>query len=76
MPRYTAGMMNPSSGRDDAKYYAVAFVMASQLPPGEERERYEAIAIEKLTAAVVAETRLRARCRDRELAAALRVRVW
>ncbi len=67
-------MMNPGTGRDDVRYFAVALLMAEHMEPGEEQRQFAQLALEKLTSAVYAEVRLRARCRDRDVAAATRHR--
>ena len=69
-------MLNPTTGRDDVKFYATTLIMAERMAPGEERSYFIGLALEKLTSAVADEARRRSRCRDREVAAAVRVRSW
>ena len=67
-------MLNPETGKDDAKFYAMVLTMAWHVDDANGREVLVAGALECLTRAVVAEERLRARCRDLDAWAATRLR--
>ncbi len=63
-------MLNPATGKDDAKYFAMVLTMAARV---KDAALIDA-ALDRLTRAVVVEDRLRARCRDLDVRAATRIR--
>ena len=69
-------MLNPGTGKDDVKFFAMAVVMAGWMDEADDRAFYGERALGRLIQAVTEETRLRGRCRDTHLDATLRLRAW
>jgi hypothetical protein len=69
-------MLNPETGRDDAKYFSMTVVMTIYMAPGRDRNRCWTRALAHLERAVREEVRLRGRSRDLDVRAATRARVW
>jgi hypothetical protein len=69
-------MLNPGTGTHDARYFAMAVVMANHMDSKTERAAYLRRSMTLLIWAVAEEASRRPRSRDVDVRAATRVRAW
>lgn len=69
-------MINPGTGVDEAKYFAMTVALTAYVPSSTNQRRLRTKALKGLVRAVTEQVELRESCRDTDVTAATRVRAW